>query len=221
MELKFNSNLDYQQNAVNSVVGLFEGQKIMSSNFTICDILDNTLGVYDNMGIGNRLSKNVDILKNTRSVQRQNNLPQSIKLNDMNFTIEMETGTGKTYVYLKTIFELNKNYGFKKFVIVVPSVAIREGVYKTLEITKKHFGDEYNNEPCEYFIYDSSKLDKIRNFATSSNIQIMIINIDAFRKGFGEDEEKSNIIHRRIDSLNGQRPIDIIKETNPIVIIDE
>ena len=110
----------------------------------------------------------------------RNNLKRSDKLEGMNFTVEMETGTGKTYVYLKTIYELNKNYGFTKFVIVVPSVAIREGVYKILQITKEHFNGIFNNEPANYFVYDSNKLDQIRSFATSNTIEIMIINMIFF-----------------------------------------
>ena len=141
----------------------------------------------------------------------------------MNFTIEMETGTGKTYVYLRTIYELNKSYGFTKFVIVVPSIAIREGVYKTLQITEEHFKELYNRQPLEYFIYDSDKLDRVRNFAVATTIQVMIINIDAFRKSFEdpEKEHKANVIHRPNDRLNGYKPIEFIQQTNPIVIIDE
>jgi len=135
----------------------------------------------------------------------------------------METGTGKTYVYLRTIFELNKNYGFCKFIIVVPSIAIKEGVYKSLQMTEEHFNVLYDNTPYDYFIYDSQKLEQVRNFAVSNNIQIMIINIDAFRKSFTDPskERKANIIHRENDKLNGMRPIELIQETNPIVIIDE
>ena len=123
-------------------------------------------------------------------------------------------GTGKTYVYTKTIFELNKRYGFTKFIIVVPSVAIREGVYKSFEITKDHFGTEYDNVPCRYFIYNSAKLSDVRQFAVSSNIEIMIINIDAFRKA-------ENIINQEQDKLNGETAMRYIRDTNPIVIIDE
>ncbi len=135
----------------------------------------------------------------------------------------METGTGKTYVYLKTIFELNKKYDFTKFIIVVPSVAIKEGVNKTIEITKEHFKGLYDNVIYDHFVYDSSKLEQVRNFAVNSNIQIMIINIDAFNKSFKDlsKETKANIIHREQDKLNGYKPIDLIAETNPVVIIDE
>ncbi|OOB78793.1 MAG: type III restriction endonuclease subunit R [Epulopiscium sp. Nuni2H_MBin001] len=135
----------------------------------------------------------------------------------------METGTGKTYVYLRTIFELNQQYSFTKFIIVVPSIAIKEGTYKSLEMTKEHFETIYNKIPYDYFVYDSSNLEQVRNFATNENLQIMIINIDAFNKSFKDPqkEEKANIIHRNNDKLSGNKPIDLIKETNPIVIIDE
>lgn len=230
MKLKFKSDLKYQNEAIRSVVDIFKGQTPMTSNFTVLtgkSLNDGQLQmgvVQSSTGIGNKLELiSEDILNNVQDIQMRNNLPRSEKLDGMNFTVEMETGTGKTYVYLKSIYELNKQYGFKKFVIVVPSVAIREGVDKSLQITKEHFNSIYDNESAEYFVYDSSKLEQVRNFATSNAIQIMIINIDAFRKGFEdpEKEDKANIIHRKQDKLNGQRPIDLIKETNPIVIIDE
>lgn len=230
MKLKFKSDLKYQNEAIKSVVDIFKGQTPMTSNFTVLtgkSLNDGQLQmgvVQSSTGIGNKLDViSDDILKNVQDIQMRNNLPRSEKLDGMNFTIEMETGTGKTYVYLKSIYKLNKEYGFKKFIIVVPSVAIREGVYKSLDITKEHFNSIFDNETAEYFVYDSSKLEQVRNFATSNAIQIMIINIDAFRKGFvdPEKEDKANIIHRKQDKLNGQRPIDLIKETNPIVIIDE
>lgn len=135
----------------------------------------------------------------------------------------METGTGKTYVYLRTIFELNKCYGFTKFVIVVPSLAIKEGVKKSIEIMTDEFKGLYDNVVFDSFVYDSSKVEDVRSFALSDNIQIMVINIDAFRKSFTDPEKinKSNIIHRENDKLNGLKPIELIKETKPIVIIDE
>ena len=230
MKLKFKSDLKYQDEAIKSVVDIFKGQTPMTSNFTVLtgkSLNDGQLQmgvVQSSTGIGNKLDIiGDDILNNIQNIQMRNNLPRSEKLEGMNFTVEMETGTGKTYVYLKTIYELNKQYGFKKFVIVVPSVAIREGVDKSLQITKEHFNGLYDNESVEYFVYDSSNLEPVRSFATSNAIEIMIINIDAFRKGFEdpEKEDKANIIHRKQDKLNGQRPIDLIKETNPIVIIDE
>ncbi|MGN1322235.1 MAG: DEAD/DEAH box helicase family protein, partial [Methanosphaera sp.] len=221
MKLKFNPNLDYQNEAVDAVVNLFEGQNSMQSYFTVT----GQVGLYDaGTGVGNRLDiSNDTILENLRKVQIFHRLPVSDSLSSLDFNIEMETGTGKTYVYLKTIFELNKRYGFTKFIIVVPSIAIKEGVYKTLEITREHFKGLYDNVIYDYFVYDSSKLDQVRNFSVSSNIQIMIINIDAFNKSFTDPskETKANIIHRENDRLSGYKPIDIIADTNPVVVIDE
>ncbi|HNU36384.1 MAG TPA: DEAD/DEAH box helicase family protein, partial [Methanomassiliicoccales archaeon] len=127
----------------------------------------------------------------------------------------METGTGKTYVYLRTIFDLSRKYGFKKFVIVVPSVAIREGVLKNLEITKDHFKALFNNIEYEYFVYDSQKINRLRQFAVSNSIQIMVINIDAFNK------KDIAVIFKENDKLSGRQPIEFITATNPVVIIDE
>nr|WP_243687937.1 DEAD/DEAH box helicase family protein [Methanobacterium formicicum] len=137
--------------------------------------------------------------------------------------MKWKPGTGKTYVYLKTVFELNKKYGFTKFIIVVPSIAIKEGVYKAIQMTRDHFKGLYDNVIYDSFIYDSQKLEQVRNFAVNSNIQIMIINIDAFRRSFTDPtkETKANIIHRENDKLSGMKPIELIQETNPIVIIDE
>ena len=242
MKLQFDSNLDYQTEAVNAVTNLFKGQ---SSNFSYFNIDGQTTFdyVYFNkdskdfhknnlkfgLGVGNKLLLGKDdILKNLRQVQSSQNLIESVSLDSLDFNIEMETGTGKTYVYLKTIFELNKLYGFTKFIVVVPSVAIREGVYKTLQITKNHFENEFDGLIYDYFIYDSLKIDQVRNFAMNSNIEIMIINIDSFNKSFDEtsfDEtqklNKSNVIHRPNEKINGYKPIELIAETNPIVIIDE
>lgn len=223
MKLKFQSDLPYQRQAIDSVVDIFKGQTVKQSEFTVSYGEDAGM-IQTGLGIGNFLELNEnEILKNVQEIQARNGLPRSEYLDGMNFTVEMETGTGKTYVYLRTIYELNKKYGFTKFVVVVPSVAIREGVYKSLQITEEHFKELYNNQPLEYFIYDSDKLDRVRNFATATTIQVMIINIDAFRKSFvdPEKEDKANIIHRPNDRLNGYKPIEFIQETNPIVIIDE
>ena len=135
----------------------------------------------------------------------------------------METGTGKTYVYLRTIFELSRRYGFQKFIIVVPSVAIREGVLKNIEITAEHFRALYNNLPFEHFVYDAKKVNRLRQFAVSNTLQILIINIDAFRKNFTgtEDEQKSNVIYKESDKLSGRQPIEFVQAARPIVIIDE
>jgi type III restriction enzyme len=214
MKIKFIRDQEYQLEAISSIVDIFRGQAIKAANFTVS--LDDQVKMHEtDLGIGNLLElTDEELLSSVKDIQMRNGLPKSTDINNHNFTIEMETGTGKTYVYTRTIYELNKNYGFTKFIIVVPSVAIREGVYKSLQITKEHFGEIYQNQPCNYFIYDSSKLDQIRSFATSSDIEIMIINIDAFRKGL-------NIINRNNDRMNGRRPIELVAETNPVVIIDE
>lgn len=230
MKLKFNSNLKYQKEAVKAVTDLFKGQNSMLSYFTVTG-QQGIYGVGNGQGVGNKLDISTeDILKNLRKVQQYHKLAlsDSLEKGHLDFNIEMETGTGKTYVYLRTIFELNKLYGFTKFIVVVPSVAIKEGVFKTIQITRDHFKELYDNVIYDSFIYDSSKLEQVRNFAVSSNIQIMIINIDSFNKSFTKgslDSSKktnnTNIIHREQDKLNGYKPIELIAETNPIVIIDE
>ena len=220
MKLKFDSNLDYQTEAVNAVTGLFEGQNSMLQYFSVTGqaTLDSSTGIGNKIDISYE-----DILDNLRKIQSYHKIAPSESLSSLDFNIEMETGTGKTYVYLKTIFELNKKYNFTKFIIVVPSIAIKEGVNKTIEITKEHFKGLYDNVIYDHFVYDSSKLEQVRNFAVNSNIQIMIINIDAFNKSFTDPskETKANIIHREQDKLSGYKPIDLIAQTSPVVIIDE
>ncbi len=224
MKLQFDSELEYQHNAINSVIDLFVGQTPRQANFTVLSRLSN-MGTIDNdLGIGNFLELTTEELnQNLKKVQMRNGLPLTELSEPYELDIEMETGTGKTYVYLRTVFELNKKYGFTKFIIVVPSIAIKEGVKKSLDITKEHFAKLYNNAICDYFIYDSSNLEQVRSFATSSDIQIMIITIDAFNKTVKDNgnPDNANIIHRPNDKLNGVCPIDLIKQTNPFVIIDE
>ena len=213
MKLSFESNLQYQLDAIKSITDLFEGQAIESSTFhaEITEI-DTFTHIYS---YGNKLIISEDqILNNLQSIQTNNEIKVSEHLDGMHFSIEMETGTGKTYVYLRTIYELNKLYGFKKFVIVVPSVAIREGVLKNLEITHEHFQTLYDNVPVNFQVYDSTKVSTLRGFATSNNIEVLVINIDSFAK----DE---NIINKPNDKLNGQKPVEFIQSTNPIVIVDE
>ncbi len=203
-------------------------KEICRTNFTVAP-LKREEGRLDGMeqsdlGIGNRLRLlDEDIFKNVCAVQLRNGLARSDVLDGLNFTVEMETGTGKTYVYLRTIFELHREYGFTKFIVVVPSIAIKEGVYKALQITEEHFKGLYDNARFDFFVYNSQDLNKVRNFATSDCIQIMVINIDAFRKSFDdpEKESKANIIHRPHDRMTGSKPIEFIQATNPIVIIDE
>jgi type III restriction enzyme len=187
MKLQFDKNLEYQQQAIASVVDLFNGQTPMQTNFTV-SAYNGQIGLFDSgNGIGNRLELDEEeILKNLQEVQLRNGLPQTktLKAGNYDFDVEMETGTGKTYVYLRTILELHKNYGFSKFIIVVPSIAIKEGVYKSLQITEEHLKGLYDNTIYNYFIYDSGNLEQVRSFAVSNNIEIMIINIDAFRRSF-------------------------------------
>ncbi|RKI38472.1 type III restriction endonuclease subunit R [bacterium D16-51] len=227
MKLQFDSKLEYQNQAVSSVVDLFKGQSPMQSLFSVgyYGQIAGQIGLIgtDN-GIGNRLELDTEeILENLKEIQLRNGLHQNKSLKSLDFDIEMETGTGKTYVYLRTILELHKSYGFTKFVIVVPSLAIKEGVFKSLDITQEHFHELYDNEVYDYFIYDSNKLGQVRDFAVNDHISIMIINIDAFRKSFAdpEKENKANVIHRTNDKMNGMKPIELIQETNPFVIIDE
>lgn len=220
MRIQFNHKLDFQLEAINSIVDIFEGQPIENGVFTVENYGQQMIKAFDE-GVSNKLviSKE-DILENVRNIQLRNGLKQTEKLDDLDFSIEMETGTGKTYVYLRTIMELNKKYGFKKFIIVVPSIAIKEGVYKSLQMTENDFKVLYKNEPYEYFEYNSDDLEEVRNFATSNNIQIMIINIQAFNKNFTK-KGLGNIFHRTNDKLSGNKPVELIGETNPIVIIDE
>ena len=233
MKIQFNPDLDYQQEAIASIVDLFKGQEVCQTNFTVAPLTHEVQSVIPGMekeagvshlGVGNRLKLlEEDILENVRSIQLRNGLAPAEDLHSMDFTVEMETGTGKTYVYLRTIYELNRQYGFTKFIIVVPSVAIKEGVYKALQMTEEHFKGLYDNTQADYFVYDSQKLGQVRSFATNDYIQVMVINIDAFRKSFDdpEKESKANIIHRAHDRMTGSRPIEFIQATNPILIIDE
>lgn len=214
MKLKF-KNQEFQTDAVNAVADLFAGQEKSTTTFSVDDNSAQMRLLHNDFGIGNKLEIDNDtLLSNMHSIQRRNKLPLSRDYDSRQFSIEMETGTGKTYVYTKTILELNKRYGFSKFIIVVPSVAIREGVFKSLQVTEEHFKNIYDGIPYRYFIYNSAKLSDVRLFATSSNIEIMIINIDAFKKA-------ENIINQEQDKLNGETAMRYIQDTNPVVIIDE
>ena len=213
MKLTFESNLNYQQEAIKSITDLFEGQPLEDSILEFNLKEEGTLNLIN--GVSNNLILSEEqILTNLRSIQARSELEVADKLDGMHFSVEMETGTGKTYVYLRTIYELNKLYGFKKFVIVVPSVAIREGVLKNLEITHEHFQTLYDNIPVNFQVYDSTKVSTLRGFATTNNIEVLVINIDSFAK----DE---NIINKPNDKLNGQKPVEFIQATHPIVIVDE
>ena len=220
MKLHFEPNLDYQHTAIESVCDLFRGQEICRTEFTVTRdavAAQQTMAfAQSDLGIGNRLQLLDDeLLANLGDIQIRNGLRPSASLASGDFTVEMETGTGKTYVYLRSIFELNRRYGFTKFVIVVPSVAIKEGVYKTLQITEEHFRSLYANTPSEYFLYDSSKLGQVRNFATSPNIQIMVVTVGAINK------KDVNNLYKDTEKTGGEKPIDLIRATRPILIVDE
>ncbi len=220
MKLHFEPNLDYQHIAIEAVCDLFRGQEVCRTEFTVTrDALSEQQALafaQNDLGIGNRLHLLDDeILTNMCDIQIRNGLKPSSSLASGDFTVEMETGTGKTYVYLRTIFELNRRYGFTKFVIVVPSVAIKEGVYKTLQITEEHFRALYANKPFDFFLYDSSKLGQVRNFATSPHIQIMVVTVGAINK------KDVNNLYKDSEKTGGEKPIDLIKATQPILIVDE
>lgn len=231
MKLKFDPSLQYQQDAVGAVVGAFEGQPFVQTGAMAMQALQIGGLFQTELGLGNRLHIGDDeILKNIQAIQEANEIEKIAALAGREFSVEMETGTGKTYVYLRTIFELNKTYGFKKFIIVVPSVAIREGVLKSIDVTKEHFHTLFENVPFDHFVYDSKRLGKVRQFATSNQIQIMVINIQSFQKDVAdkdlsemtEDElKKLNVINRENDRMSGRKPIEFIQAACPIVIIDE
>ena len=182
----------------------------------------NIYDMDDDTGYKNEVIELSDeqLLINIQKLQSQNNIKQSkalVKdLGRCSLDIEMETGTGKTYVYIKTMFELNKKYGWSKFIVVVPSIAIREGVKKTFEITADHFM-EYYGKKARFFIYNSSNLNQLDNFSSSSGINVMIINIQAFNARSADARR----IYDKIDAFGSRRPIDVIKANRPIVILDE
>ena len=245
MKLQFDANQQFQLDSIASITDLFEGQPRGVPEYTVIN-LGEMGGIFagqeqTELGEGNRLLLDDDkLLTNTRAIQtlRDIEVPDvaapleawevlDIATNRIrrcpHFSVEMETGTGKTYVYLRTIFELSRRYGFQKFIIVVPSVAIREGVLKNIEITAEHFRALYNNLPFEHFVYDAKKVNRLRQFAVSNTLQILVINIDAFRKNFTgtEEEQKSNVIYKENDKLSGRQPIEFVQTARPIVIIDE
>jgi type III restriction enzyme len=231
VKLKFDATLGYQHDAVNAVIKLFDGQPMaLDAAMSMQSI--HIGGLFQTeLGLANRLQLDDDaLLKNVQAVQEANAIEKVTALQGRHFSIEMETGTGKTYVYLRTIFELNKAYGFRKFIIVVPSVPIREGVLKSIEMTRTHFEALYDNVRFDHFVYDSKRLNKVRQFSTSNSIQIMIINIQSFQKDVAdkdisemseEEKKKLNVINRDLDRMQGRRPIDFIQAACPVVIIDE
>lgn len=223
MKLQF-KHQKFQADAAKAVVDVFAGQPYLTPTYlmdrgdryqqSVTDEEDFT--GWRNERIVPELSDQI-ILEHLQKVQRANQIKPSEKLEGhYNLTIEMETGVGKTYTYIKTMYELNKHYGWSKFIVVVPSIAIREGVYKSFQVTQEHFAEEYGKK-IRFFIYNSSQLTEIDRFASDSSINVMIINSQAFNAK-GKDARR---IYMKLDEFRSRRPIDIIAKTNPILIIDE
>ena len=208
MKFKFDANQDFQLEAINSIVDIFEGQEKATADKVIQG--SGLLGIYPNCLT---LSQE-EIFKGVKKIQERNKVVNGGVVDELDFSIEMETGTGKTYVYLRTIFELNKRYGWKKFIVLVPSVAIREGVIKSLQITKEHFSGFYDNTPYRFYEYQSKNISQVKHFADSNNINIMIMTIGAFNKD-------ANVLYSARDQMQGEQPISYIQKTNPILILDE
>ena len=214
----------FQADAAKAVVDVFKGQRLATPTYML-DVGIYDKGVFEeikkvtgfnNLPVVPELNDQL-ILERIQKIQRANQIAPSAKLEGRyNLTIEMETGVGKTYTYIKTMYELNKAYGWSKFIVVVPSVAIREGVYKAFESTQEHFAEEYHKK-IRFFIYNSAKLTEIEHFATDSSINVMIINSQAFNAK-GKDARR---IYMKLDGFKSRRPIDVIAKTNPILIIDE
>ena len=227
MKLKFKKQ-QYQEDASSSVVKCFEGQPkgirqdLIGRRERKIDLTNwKENSVEDIISFGNNkiLLTSEDLRKNIRAVQKQNNLDYTDKEGFQDYSIEMETGTGKTYTYIKTMYELNKAYGWSKFIVIVPSIAIREGVLKSFQITEEHFQELYKKK-IRYFVYNSnssSNIANINNFAEDNSIQVMIMNYQAFNT-----KSKANRrIYEELDELQSRKPIDVLKATNPILIIDE
>jgi type III restriction enzyme len=245
VKLQFDANQPFQRHALDAVLDLFDGQPRSAPEYSVLNMgaIGGLFGAQQQteLGVGNALTIDDERLRrNARAIQLRNeidvadpaqpldgwelfDIPLNAARRVPHFSVEMETGTGKTYVYLRTILELSQRYGFQKFVIVVPSVAIREGVLKNIEVTADHFKALYNNLPFESYVYDAKRANALRQFALSTTLQILIINIDAFRKNFTgtDDELKSNVIYRDRDGLSSHAPIDFVRAARPIVIIDE
>jgi len=245
MKFQFDGTQQYQLDAVASVCDIFKGQQRKSVQSSVM-VGGEDIGVlpgFNEFGgsLGNILGiTEAEMRVNVREIQARNQIADAEIETDLahwviddpvnglpracpHFTVEMETGTGKTYVYLRTIMELAKNYGYRKFVVVVPSVAIREGTLKSIEQTRDHLLTLYN-EPANSFVYDSKNVNRLRQFASSNSVEIMVINIQAFVKGYEQnpdDEGGGNVIYRASDKLSGKRPIDFVHAARPVVIIDE
>ncbi len=228
MEFKFDANQKYQADAISSVVDLFNGQPrhIDSLRTPLNPTISSSeqqfaLEINAEVGaIGNNLVLDAhSILLNLQNIQDRNGLEVTTNLAEgkLDFDVEMETGTGKTYVYLRTIFELARSYNFTKFVILVPSVAIKEGVTSSIRLMTKHFQELYSI-PFDSSVYSGSSAEEVQSFATSTNVQILVMTIDSLRGG---KKKNTRVIHQSRDQLNGLRPIDYLRATHPVVIMDE
>ena len=222
MKLQF-KHQKFQADAAKAVVDVFAGQPYLTPTYMIDRGSETRLTDTDEEFTGWANQKLIPaltddmILERIRKIQRANQIKPSDKLEGRyNLTIEMETGVGKTYTYINTMYELNKAYGWSKFIVVMPSVAIREGVFKSFQITQEHFAEEYGKK-IRFFIYNSARLTEIDRFASDSNINVMIINSQAFNAK-GKDARR---IYMKLDEFRSRRPIDIIAKTNPVLIIDE
>jgi len=230
MELRFDAAQEHQIGAIESVARLFETQGRIEATMSF----SRDAGF---LASPNRLDVDeADLLKNLQGVQKSNGIPTNSTLACIeqeidapggkkwvrfpNFSVEMETGTGKTYVYIRTALELNKRYGFRRFIIVVPSIAIKEGVLKTFQITQKHFRELYGNLPYTFYAYDSANLTQVRQFSSSPNVEFMVMTLDSFNKAMTQ-EGKGNVIRRSTDRLQGATPIHIVQASKPILILDE
>jgi len=224
MQFRFDAKQEFQLRAIEAVVDLFNGQPRLETGMT----LEFESGVA---AVANRLDLDeAALLANLHAVQRRLILPEDAALQCLdddietaaeprlarfaNFSVEMETGTGKTYVYLRTALELYRRYGLRKYIVVVPSVAIREGVLKTLQVAERHLRELYHNAPYRYYVYDSANLTQVRQFAMSDGVEIMVMTIDAFNKA-------SNVIHQSTDRLLGETPVHFVQASRPILILDE
>ena len=223
MKLQF-KHQKFQADAAKAVVDVFAGQPYLTPSYMMDRGINYQQSLTDeddftgwrNERIVPELSDNI-VLEHLQKIQRAGQIKPSEHLEGhYNLTIEMETGVGKTYTYIKTMYELNKHYGWSKFIVVVPSIAIREGVYKSFQVTQEHFAEEYGKK-IRFFIYNSSQLTEIDRFASDSSINVMIINAQAFNAK-GKDARR---IYMKLDEFRSRRPIDIIAKTNPILIIDE
>jgi type III restriction enzyme len=227
MKLKFDATQGYQLAAISAVVDLFEGQPLAQSAFESSYVEEGTAFTLN--GVGNRMViSGEQVLHNLRAVQGrvENHVPaaardQTLDLSHSvdkslswgNFSVEMETGTGKTYVYLRTIHTLRKKYGWRKFIIVVPSVAIREGVLQSLKGMKEHFGEVFENQSLDAWVYKSSQVKRVRSFNQDDDLKVMVMTLDSFKRA------DSNVLHKDLEGLG--RGIDLVSQTRPIVIMDE